>query len=122
MHEMGLSDAILDAVLRRAGGRRVRVARVRLGGHPVDAEVVTHGFLVAATGTPADGATLDLVMTPQLARCRRCGGEEPVLDAMAAIVCRHCGGLDIELDGTAEEVILESITVDEQAERPAPTA
>jgi hydrogenase nickel incorporation protein HypA/HybF len=118
MHEVGLSDAILDAVLHRAAGRRVRGARVHLGGHPVDADVVTHGFLVAAMGTPAEDAQLDLVMAPQIARCRACGAEEEVRDHMSAIACVHCGGLDLELDGLEEDVVLESITVEHMPSSP----
>jgi len=51
VHESGLSEAIVGAALRRGAGRRVTAVRVRVGGHPVDPEVVTMGFQLAATGT-----------------------------------------------------------------------
>lgn len=40
MHELGLCEDILRAVLKRADGRRVRACRVRIGGHPVDPDVI----------------------------------------------------------------------------------
>jgi hydrogenase nickel incorporation protein HypA/HybF len=114
MHEMGLSQAILDATLRRAAGRQVHAVRVRVGGHPVEPEVVAHGFQVAAVGTPAEHAAVELVMEPLTAHCLTCGHTTQVHDTLDAAVCRACGGLDVELAGT-EDVILESITVDEPA-------
>jgi hydrogenase nickel incorporation protein HypA/HybF len=105
----------------------VHAVRVRIGGHPVDPDVITHGFTVAAVGTPAEHATVELVMEPLTAHCQTCGHSAQVHDSLDAAVCRACGGLDIELAGT-EDVILESITVDEPAvddqplDRSAPTA
>ncbi|MBM0237276.1 hypothetical protein JNW88_09080 [Micromonospora sp. ATA32] len=56
MHETGLSEAIVAAAVRRAAGRRVTGLRVRIGGHPVDPEVVAQGIQLAAAGTIAADA------------------------------------------------------------------
>lgn len=110
MHETGLSEAIVEATLRRARGRQVVGLRARIGGHVVDADVVTQGILLAALGTNAEGAAVDLVCEPMTARCRSCGRGGPVDDHMAMVACTRCGALDIELTGH-DQVVLESITV-----------
>ena len=111
MHEMGLCEGIVEAALRRADGRRVTAVRVRVGGHPVDPDVVDQGFRLAAAGTLAEEASLDLVQEPMRLRCRRCRRDAPVEDHLAMVACPRCGALDIELTGD-DRVLLESITVD----------
>lgn len=111
MHELGLCEGIVDAVVRRARGRRVTGARVRIGGHLVDAEVIRHGVAVAAVGTVAADAAVDLVLDPMVATCRGCGRAAPVADHVALVACPACGGLDLRLSGE-DRVLLESITVE----------
>jgi hydrogenase nickel incorporation protein HypA/HybF len=110
MHELGLCEGILDAALRRADGRRVRAVRVRVGGHPVDPDVIDQGFRLAALGTIAEDARVDLVQEPSQARCRDCGATAPA-EGLALASCRVCGGVDIEVLG-GETAVLESITFD----------
>ena len=113
MHELGLCEDILRAVLKRGAGRRVRAARVIVGGHPVDPEVIRTNVQVAAAGTLAEGLAVDVVSRPTGMRCRACGHVADPADAMSLVACRACGGLDIAADDDAEhEVVLESITVD----------
>jgi hydrogenase nickel incorporation protein HypA/HybF len=116
VHELGLCEDILRAVLRRAHGRRVHAARVRIGGHPVDPEVINQNVQVAAVGTPAEGIRIDVISLPTGMRCRDCGQLADASDAMALIACRHCGGLDIAAEDETHDVVLESITVDAPAE------
>ena len=110
MHELGLCEGIVEAAARRAGDRQVRSVRVRIGGHPVDADVIRQGIEVAAIGTVVEAARLDLVMEPLVAHCRDCDHDAPVDGASVMSACVRCGGVDIELTGS-EQVILESISV-----------
>jgi hydrogenase nickel incorporation protein HypA/HybF len=110
MHESGLCEAMVAATLRRANGRRVHAVRVRIGGHPVDPEVIAQGFRVAALGTVAEDATVDVVLDPMTVRCNDCGAQSPVTDAFALAACPRCGGIDVEATGH-EDATLESITV-----------
>lgn len=114
MHELGLCDAIVTAALKRAGDRRVRAVRVRVTGHPVDPAVIEQGFRLAAAGTLAQDAAVDLVQEPAEVRCRSCGRTGRADGALGFAACAHCGGLDVEATGK-EEAVLESITVDEPA-------
>ncbi|GAA1017446.1 hypothetical protein GCM10009556_063930 [Acrocarpospora pleiomorpha] len=113
MHETGLCDAIVLAVLRRAEGRRVTAVRVRVGGHAggheVDPAVIDQGFRVAAAGTAAQDADVDVVIEPLSVRCRDCDSHGPALDAPALVACPRCGGVDIEVTG-GTDVQLEAIT------------
>lgn len=116
-----MCEGIVEATLRRAKGRRVTSVRVRVGGHPVDPEVVEQGFQLAAFGTVAEGATVDLVMEPMSLRCRGCGNESAVEDHLAMVACPRCAGIDIELIGD-DEVLLESISLTVPPTRPHPHA
>ncbi|SBT43036.1 hydrogenase/urease maturation nickel metallochaperone HypA [Micromonospora narathiwatensis] len=111
MHETGLSEAIVAAAVRRAAGRRVTGLRVRIGGHPVDAAVVTQGIRVAAVGTVAADTAVDLVLEPMTVRCHECGRDGPITDHLAMVACPQCGGVDVDVAGD-DDVVLESITVD----------
>lgn len=108
MHEMGLCEAIAEAIEHRAGGRRVTWARVRVGGHAVDPEVIRQGVAMAAAGGPAGDVKLDVVVDPAHARCGRCGTETAVTDALGLVACQSCGGIDVEVVGT-EEAVLEAV-------------
>ncbi|MBC9713930.1 hydrogenase maturation nickel metallochaperone HypA [Streptomyces sp. TRM66268-LWL] len=62
MHETGLCEAILDAVERRAKGRRVTGVKVRIGTlHAVSAPALAQSFELVSAGSVADGAVIDLV-------------------------------------------------------------
>jgi hydrogenase nickel incorporation protein HypA/HybF len=109
VHELGLCEAIVDAAVRRADGRTVCRLRVRVTGHPVDRQVLDLGFRLAAAGTVAESAHVEVVVDPPVVRCRDCGTSEPAPDALALAACRHCGGVDVAVDDR-DQVALESIT------------
>jgi hydrogenase nickel incorporation protein HypA/HybF len=111
MHEMGMCEAIVEAALNRARGRQVRGIRVRIGGHPVDRGVIEQGVRMAAAGTLAEGADLDLIPEPLAVRCGTCGEESAVTSAVALAACPECGAVDVRSVG-GTDVVLESITVD----------
>ncbi|MGI5268003.1 hydrogenase maturation nickel metallochaperone HypA [Nonomuraea sp. CA-218870] len=111
MHETSMCDEIVEAVLRRAEGRQVAAARVRaaFAGHRPDPAVVEQGLRVAAAGTPAQGARIELVTEPPAVSCRDCGARTPAADALALVACPRCGGVDVEIAGDTG-VVIESIT------------
>jgi hydrogenase nickel incorporation protein HypA/HybF len=109
VHELGMSEGILDAALRRAAGRKLVRVTVRVGRlHRAVDEALVQGFELVATGTEADGAELEVVQVPvsvvcQAAGCgRRTDSEEPLA------ACPACGSTDVVLDG-GDELLLESI-------------
>ena len=107
MHEFGMCDGIVEAVQRRANGRRVARVKVRVGVmHRVVEEAFQQAFLHAAAGTEAESALLDIVVLPVRAVCRSCRAEFESEDL--ATVCAKCGGVDLDLGG-GQELVLESI-------------
>lgn len=112
MHELGMCDALVKATLQRAAGRRVRRVRVRIGGHPVDPDVVDQNFKLAALGTVAEDADVEVIAEPYRVVCQGCHETTPVAGPTELVACPRCGSFDVELSGS-ETVVLESITVDE---------
>jgi hydrogenase nickel incorporation protein HypA/HybF len=111
VHELGLCEGVLEAVERRAAGRRVTRVRVRVGAqHRVVSSAFDQSFALVAQGTVADGAALDLVVVPVRARCLDCGNQTEATDVLA--ICPACGGLDLETAG-GDELVLEAIHLDE---------
>jgi hydrogenase nickel incorporation protein HypA/HybF len=111
MHELGLCQAIVDAVENRAGNRPVARIRVRVGRlQHVHPEAFDQSFAIAASGSVADGAKAELVFLPVRGRCLTCGddfeGDEEITAPLS--VCPRCGGADVETIG-GDELMLESI-------------
>jgi len=107
VHELGLCEGILQAVERRAAGRRVTRVRVRVGAqHRVVESAFDQSFALVSQGTVAD-----LVVVPVRVTCLDCGHEAEAADPLAA--CPACGGLDLDTMG-GDELILEAIHVEEE--------
>lgn len=107
MHELGLCEAVVAAVERRAARRAVARVRVRVGRlHRVDPEAFAQSFALAASGTVAEGAVVDLVTLPVRWRCGSCGQQGSGDEQPPA--CEHCGAMAPELVG-GDELVLESL-------------
>ena len=116
MHEIGLAEAILEAVEKRAAGRPVSRAKIRAGALlRVVEPSMDQAFRLVAEGTVAEGAAIDLVVTPAQVTCRSCGHQDGVYDPLA--VCPACGGGDVDLSG-GDELVLESIEIAEAPDVP----
>ncbi|WP_169981437.1 hydrogenase maturation nickel metallochaperone HypA [Microbispora sp. H10836] len=110
MHEFGIAEAVLETVEHRADGRRVRRARVRAGALlRIAPAALNQAFCLAAAGTVAEGATLDLVIEPARLICRGCGHSALCADPLT--ICGLCGGIDVDTEG-GDSLVLESIQLD----------
>jgi hydrogenase nickel incorporation protein HypA/HybF len=75
MHEVGICEDVLDAVLRRANGRTVTRVRVRIGAEQkVSQDLFDRAFPLVAAGTEAADAAVDVVTVP---------GNELMLESIA---------------------------------------
>ena len=107
MHEFGLCEGILDAMRRRANGRRVARVRIRVGAmHRVDQEAFKQAFSWAADKTEAQDATVELMITSVRAVCHQCKAETESEDVV--IACRSCGAVSFDIV-QGNEIVLESI-------------
>jgi hydrogenase nickel incorporation protein HypA/HybF len=104
MHEMSYCEGVLEAVERRAGGRRVERIGVRIGAvHRVVAEAFEQSFQIAAAGGPAAAATTEVVVVPVTGHCMDCRNDFESTDAQPA--CPACGSFEVAATG-GDEVIL----------------
>lgn len=109
MHEVGLCEGVLDAVLRRAAGRRVTGITVRVGVlHRVAEPAFDQAFALVSAGTDAEDATIDLRLVPVRAKCASCGAETESPDLV--VVCPSCGSSELDVLA-GDELVLESISV-----------
>ena len=107
MHELSYCEGVLEAVLRRAGHRRVAEVGVRIGAvHRVVADAFQQSFELAAAGTPAEGARTELTVLPVHGHCMDCRHDFSAQDPSPA--CPECGSLDVAVEG-GDEVVLEWI-------------
>jgi len=75
MHEVGICEDVLDAVLRRAGGRTVTRVTVRIGTEQhVSQELFDRAFPLVAAGTEAADAVVEVISV---------GGNELTLESIA---------------------------------------
>lgn len=105
MHEFGMCEALVGAVERRAEGRQVAAVGVRVGArHRVVPEAFEQAFEMAAGGTVAEGADLELVTVPAQGSCDGCGGSFTTEEVVPA--CPQCGSVTVAVEG-GEELMLE---------------
>ena len=105
MHEIGYCDGVLEAVERRAAGRRVARIGVRIGAmHRVVNEAFEQSFQHVAAGGVAEGATTDLTTVAARALCRLCNTTFETVEPMPD--CPSCAAPVLELEG-GDEVVLE---------------
>ena len=74
MHELTLTQSIIETVAAHAQGRRVRRVTLEVGGLTcVMPSALQFCFEVATLGTALEGANLDIIQVEARARCRVCG-------------------------------------------------
>ncbi|MCX7603721.1 MAG: hydrogenase maturation nickel metallochaperone HypA [Bryobacteraceae bacterium] len=110
MHELAITQAMLDVVLKHAGGARVRKVNVTVGewtGYV--GESIELFWQELARGTAAEGARLEFRFEPALLRCRACGERFPVNGS--GLECPRCGSLGGEPAG-GQDCTVDSIEVE----------
>jgi len=110
MHELAITQAMLDIVLRHARGARVRKVSVTVGewtGYVGDS--IDLFWRELARGTPAEDAQLEFRLEPATLRCRSCSAVFPVDGSMLA--CPRCGALGGEPAG-GRDCTVESIEIE----------
>ena len=113
MHELSVSNAILDTALRHAAGRRVTVVEVSAGAlRQVVPESLRFYWDIVTRDTDCQGSRLDLHEIEARVRCDACG-ESWTLD-VPVFRCGSCGSAQVEVV-TGNELCVESIDVEEEA-------
>lgn len=100
MHELSITQSVVDTITRRMGDARVCRVRLEVGklsGLVPDA--VQFCFEVVAAGTTCEGALVEIDEPCGQARCRTCGRAFETGDIL--VLC-ECGSADIAVEGGRE--------------------
>ena len=95
MHELAITQSVVDMVAERTAGRPVSLVRLevgRLSGVVPDAMEFYYELIIG--GTALEGSTLVIEQTPGAAHCRSCG-RDFTLDELI-LLCR-CGSAEVDL-------------------------
>ncbi|BAH52794.1 hydrogenase maturation nickel metallochaperone HypA [Rhodococcus opacus] len=104
MHELAITQSVVDAVCETAAGRTVHSVRVQVGAlTAVVADSMQFCFELVTEGTVAHGARLDIDHTPGGAHCRECGEDFVLTDLV--LLC-PCGSADVQVTSGRELRIL----------------
>ncbi len=111
MHEMALTQSVVDMVVERTAGRRVSTVHLTVGAlSGVVADAMLFCFDVATTGTAIEGATLEIEPVPGRAHCQSCGEEFSVDDLI--LLC-PCGSADVRITA-GKELLVTSVELEAQ--------
>jgi hydrogenase nickel incorporation protein HypA/HybF len=111
MHELGITQNIVAIAAEHAQGAKVQRISLEIGKlSAIMPEAILFCFDVCCQGTVLEGAILEIIEIPGLARCRQCGAEVPLEQPFG--IC-SCGS--IELDVIAgEELKIKEMEIEEQ--------
>ncbi|MFF5077280.1 hydrogenase maturation nickel metallochaperone HypA [Actinoplanes sp. NPDC000266] len=95
MHELSITQSIVDICCDRAAGRRVVSVRVLIGAlTAVLPDAMHFCFDVATRGTAAEGARLDIERRAGAVHCQDCGADTELTDFL--LLC-PCGSADVRV-------------------------
>jgi hydrogenase nickel incorporation protein HypA/HybF len=119
MHELSLSSAIVDTVVRHAAGRRVTAVNLRIGTlRQVVPASLEFYFEVVARDTVCDGARLDYELVAASVACEACGHAWELAEPL--FVCPECSRRDVRVVA-GDELEVDSIVIQEEEACIAPT-
>ena len=111
MHELSLSSAIVNTVVKHADGRRVTVVELRVGKlRQVIPDTLAFYFEFVARGTVCEGARLEQEVIDARLACNECGHVWEI--EIPAFRCPECAGGDVVV-ASGNEFEVEAIEVEE---------
>ena len=111
MHELSLSGAIVNTVVKHADGRRVTLVELRVGKlRQVIPDTLEFYFEFVARGTVCEGARLEQQVIDARLSCNSCGHEWEI--EIPAFRCPKCSSSDVAI-ASGNEFEVEAIEVEE---------
>jgi hydrogenase nickel incorporation protein HypA/HybF len=111
VHELSLSSAIVNTVVKHAAGRRVTVVNLRVGQlRQVVPDTLEFYFGFVSRDTVCEGARLDQELVAARLRCNECGNDWEV--DFPVFRCPACGSAGAQVQ-SGNEFEVESIEVEE---------
>lgn len=110
MHEMSITQGIIDICEKHAGGRRVLSLEVEIGElSNVVPDAVEFCFEACSSGTLLEGAHMNIIQVPGKGQCQDCGAETALSALFGA--CQFCGGYRVSVL-SGEEMRVREIEVE----------
>jgi hydrogenase nickel incorporation protein HypA/HybF len=95
MHELSIANSVVELCAEHAMGARVLRVTLEIGRlSAVMPDAIRFCFDVCAKDTVVEGAELEIVETPGLARCLDCGASVDMTDLLEHCAC---GSVNLEL-------------------------
>jgi hydrogenase nickel incorporation protein HypA/HybF len=114
VHELSLSSAIVNTVVKHADGRPVSVVWLNVGRlRQAVPDTLDFYFEFVARGTVCEGARLEQTLIPARLRCRACEREWEI--DSPAFWCDSCGSATVSVI-SGDEFEVDSIEVEEPAQ------
>ena len=108
MHELAITQSVVDTITERTSGARVTLVRLDIGKlSGVVPEAVAFCFELVADGTPLHAARLEINEPAGRARCRSCAAE---IGLDQFILLCPCGSADVEVL-SGQELAIRSVEV-----------
>lgn len=96
MHEMSITQSVVEICEGHAAGRRVTSVVLEIGElSGVVPESIEFCFEACTKGTLLDGATLSIEQVPGMGKCPGCSGDFPVSSLFEP--CPGCGAFGLEI-------------------------
>jgi hydrogenase nickel incorporation protein HypA/HybF len=110
MHELAITQSIVEMIVERTDGASVTAVHLRIGRvSGVVPDALRFCFDLVADGTPVQGARLEIDEPPGRARRRACGATFSVDDLV--VLCA-CGSADVEVLG-GDELLVSAVELAE---------
>lgn len=109
MHELSLTQMMVEAITERVGEARVRCVRLEIGklsGVVVDS--IRFCFDLVADGTPVAGARLEIDEPSGSCRCKECAEEFTVDDPI--VLCPACDSANVAVL-SGRDLLIKSVEV-----------
>ena len=111
MHEMSITQGIIELCLDHAGGRRVRSLDIEIGElSSVVPEAIEFCFEACSRETLLEGARLNILRIPGMGQCLDCCRETPLTELYGS--CIECGSNRVRIVA-GEELRVREIEVDD---------
>lgn len=108
MHELAITEGLVDAVTERLPGQRVTCVRLEIGAlSGVVADSVRFCFDLVTEGTNLEGAMLEIALSPAVCHCRLCGND---FGPDGPIAICPCGSAEVTVL-TGQELKITSVQV-----------
>lgn len=113
MHELSVTQGIVDACSERAAGARVIRVTLEIGTLScVLPDSLRFCYDVAIEGTPLGGSELEIIRIPAQSRCRDCGKDVEMEDMLSRCAC---GSVNLERPRGGDELNIKSMEIEEAA-------